>query len=493
MADLARAYGLARDRALEGAEGAGTRPTLLVMASGTLEHTGPLFLGERVSIVGGFLRDATSGWTYDLEGERRTQVLIRRAEVDVTTLGVLARDLSGHTVVSHVDLVVDDALDASQDFSGGSSVGLWALDAPGLTLRHAHITAGAGGQGAHGFDGLDGGAGSPGGGGPLGTNQGVLTAPTSPGFAPSTPNLACQMLRGTPDGGRGGRGGGACAAGMTTPCRHFEATWRDALEPEVGERGLGSRGGQGGAPVAAGPNRYASAMSVTAGDGAPGRPGDEGADGGGGVAGGVSRDDVIWDPRGQGDNGAPGRNGGGGGGGGGVEYLYFNDTDWFFGPGGGAGGSGGCGGEGGQGGKAGGGSVGARLVRSPITLEHVVLEARMGGAGGDGGAGGVGGPGGQGGPGTSMLSAYANFGQSQTTTTLDGHARSGDGGAGARGGDGGHGGGGAGGASFGLYCLDSPGLERVDVTAITAGSAPGGAGPGEPGERGLSQQTTGCP
>jgi hypothetical protein len=407
---------------------------------------------------------------------------------------MLARDMYGPIVVSHVDMIVDDALDASEDHSGGSSVGLWVLETSGFTLRHAHIIAGAGGQGSHGFDGLDGGAGSPGAGGPRGTNQGVLTNPMSPGFTPGGMNLACDTRQGHPDGGRGGRGGGACAPGMTTPCRHFEQGWPDALAPESGARGLGVRGGDGGWPAHLKIHRYSSGTTIAAEDGSPGRPGDPGASGGGGLSGGLLLDDVLHDSRGAGGDGEPGKNGGGGGGGGGVEYLFFNDTDWFYGPGGASGGAGGCGGQGGQGGEAGGRSVGAQIVRSQVTLEHVVLEASAGGAGGDGGAGGTGGPGGPGGIGNSMLHAYANFGQSQAPpTTIDGYVKSGDGGAGARGGDGGHGGGGIGGASFGLYCLGRSSIERIDVTAVTAGSAPGGRGPGQRGERGLSQKTIGCP
>ena len=501
MADLERAYALARARARKGAK-EGRGPTLLVMAQGTLEHAGPILLGERVSMVGGFSRSNASDWTYDPSGKRRTQIRITRGPRDVTMLGMFARGLTGRTVVSHVDLVVDDGLDFDEvpkvsipySYSGGSSVGLWALDTSGLTLRHMRIEAGAGGQGAHGRPGGDGQPGAPGRHGTYGSNQGVLTHPTPPEGVLGGSNPLCDARHGTPDGGHGGRSGGACAAGMTDSCHFFEATWPDALMPESGAHAPGLRGGMGGDPVADGFHYYHPMTPVAATDGAPGQPGSPGADGQGGVTGGISRDDVIWDPRGaSGGRGAPGQNGGGGGGGGAIEYLVFGELDWFYGPGGASGGAGGCGGQGGQGGQEGGGSVGARLVRSPITLEHVVLKASAGGAGGDGGAGGIGAEGGAGGHGTSMLWRYADSGRSGFATPRDGFARSGDGGAGARGGDGGHGGGGAGGDSIGLYCLDSPGLTLTDVITLTAPSSRGGRGPGVPGQPGLSQPTTGCP
>ena len=95
------------------------------MASGTLEHAGPIILGERVSIVGGFSRSGSDVWTYDPLGERRTRILIRRRPLDVTTLGLFARGLTGHTVVGHVDVVVDDALDAGEITEARVRDGRW--------------------------------------------------------------------------------------------------------------------------------------------------------------------------------------------------------------------------------------------------------------------------------------------------------------------------------------------------------------------------------
>jgi len=262
LADFGRAYELARSRARQGAK-AGAEATLVVMASGTLEHAGPIILGERVSIVGGFSRSGSDVWTYDPLGERRTRILIRRRPFDATTLGVLARGLTGHTVVGHVDVVVDDALDADEivqiaprrPYAGGSSVGLWALDTSGLTLRHSTITPGDGGMGSNGLDGAHGGPGSPGRIGPHGTNQGVLTHPAPPEVASGGLNQACDAHWGTPDGGHGGRSGGACTAGMTDSCDYFESRWHDALVPEPGADTPGALGGGGGEPVSDGLHR----------------------------------------------------------------------------------------------------------------------------------------------------------------------------------------------------------------------------------------------
>ena len=493
MADLERAYQLARERA-SGVDATQPGPVLVVMAQGELTHTDGLRLKQGASLMGGFVRGEDGSWAWDERGEARTTVRIERRVNQATVVGLIAPEVSEPTLVSRLNVLVDDARDGVERFNGGSSIGLWARSSPGLTVTHSRFVTGRGGAGGAGLDGQDGAPGVPGGDGVFGTNYRVLSNPQPPAAGVGGVNTACQTFYGSSDGGRGGRGGGACTSGMSEPCEHYLASWAGRTPPEPGEQGRGVGGGQGGMFLNPGRNRYSATVTASASSGAPGTPRDPGTDGAGARAGGRADLGTYWDSEGVGEDGAHGRNGGGGGGGGAVEYIYYNDTDWFFGPGGAGGGSGGCGGGFGEGGGAGGASVGAVLVDSDLTLEHVELEVSSGGRGGDGGAGGKGGEGGAGGIGISMLSGYGNFGEAAgPPNSVDGFASSGDGGQGARGSDGGHGGGGAGGASYGLYCDPDSAPTLVSVDAQTAGNSEGGGGPGQPGERGLGQRIVGCP
>ena len=466
-------------------------PTVIAITTGTIVRDGMLAPRAGISIIGGFERSGDQ-WTYDTTGKARTRIEVGAARDQGEALGVFAFEIEEHTVLSHLELTVDDAPDGPVGFAGGSSYGLIALDSPGLSLRHMRIRAGAGGVGGTGSNGADGANGEPGEDGVLGTNKDTFTGMSvRPDGGVGGNPTACDPFRGSPRGGDGGRGGGACSAN-TPVCEHYLPTWTASDPPTRGGRGLGVIGSVGGDPLDMGPNRYTSGAPGRADDGVDGFDAATGVDGEGGVFGGRV-EFGRWVPTGYGAPGEYGRNGGGGGGGGATEYTYRNDTVWYYGTGGAGGGSGGCSGDPGLGGGPGGASIGVLLIGSPITLRDVEVVASMAGAGGDGGVGGQGGEGAPGGIGTSMANAYDNFGLGPLLGPIDTHARSGDGGAGGRGATGGKGGGGAGGASYGVYCMGSDGAAFVDVDVEAAQhAASGGQGLGAPGAPGETRTQQGC-
>lgn len=179
--------------------------------------------------------------------------------------------------------------------------------------------------------------------------------------------------------------------------------------------GVGGGGGPGwwlvnGTPKAQ-PSTHGLPLSTTAetkvggGDGEDGQPGGAGADatdGSNGVYVMASTGFVPGDGT-AGGIGSPGQGGGGGGGRIGWindEMKYYSPNpppSYLWGTAGAGGGAGGCGGVPGTAGKGGGASIGALVVASDVTFDHVRLESSSGGQGGQGTLGTDGLKGGKGG------------------------------------------------------------------------------------------------
>lgn len=309
---------------------------------------------------------------------------------------------------------------------GGTSVGLFAVNAKSVQITRSEIRAGQGQAGTPGSAGAPGQAGVAGlarvdDNGGLGGVRDCGGGQSSTGGAGGhVPNSPSQYLGGT---------------GSSTPALYMEVeaanngTGGNRTSPTVFENG---RLGQNGAP----------STDV------------------GGAA------ETIGQLRETGWESTGGKAGGSGnvaqGGGGGAGGLAAN-------PGGG-GGSGGCGGAGGTGGGGGGSSFAIVALTSDVRLLDTKLITSSAGIGGTGGTGGIGGAGGAGGP-------------------ADPQGYSGAGGAGGNGAGGNGGGGGSGGLSIGvLYTGKAPTIAGTTVaTAATADyfsgpSATDNGGPaGEPG------------
>ena len=259
---------------------------------------------------------------------------------DVAT--VMATGISSETYLLSLELYTDDA------FSFGSaSIGVVAVNSPGLVLGDLYIEAGLGARGRDEFSAT---AGSPG-------TRGQDGAGSNAGSGGV--NVRCSGI----SGGDGGRGTSSPSGAS-------------------GNNGQGTNGGSGGA---GGQNYSSNGFS-----GQHGGSGQAGAHGiGGPLAFGVFTAVGGYVP----SNGQPGTNGqhgsGGGGGGGGVGPLFLG-----AGGGGGGGGAGGCGGFGGLGGGGGGPSIGVLVVGDSISIEESDIFASDGGEGGDGAGGGAGGAGG---------------------------------------------------------------------------------------------------
>lgn len=199
---------------------------------------------------------------------------------------------------------------------------------------------------------------------------------------------------------------------------------------------------------------------VGLGVGLKGAAGAAGADGPDGVNGAWSLSSMGF-TRGTGTAGGPGAPGQGGGGGGGTgsafapggaisptagSMVYATAT-------GGGGGAGGCGGQPGTPGLGGGASIGALVIDSVVSFDHVRIEAAQGGRGGMGNLGTIAIAGGTGGLGTVV-----------------GVDRTGAGGAGGAGGEGAASGHGAPGPSIALaYSKSRPMTTATDLVAGPAG------------------------
>lgn len=427
-----------RDRPFDSPAAAGkeaeVRGARLVVISGDETYTELLEVRSGVSVLGGF--DAAF---------RHDPQLRPTFAPDTTSgdqIGLFATNVTAPTLVSGVLVQAPAATD-----SGASSMGMLAVDAPALILEDVVIRAGTGAPGTNGTNGEPGASGEPGGDAAVAFCDGI-----QPFLGAGGENAACPMSRGG-GGGRGLAGQQDATAGATSPA--------------------GTQGGLAGTP-----------NSPNGRDGLPGSLNAlPGASGPGGKSGGAWMGDRFVS-QGAGVSGLRGLDGPGGGGGGGSHSNSW-ETFTCRGSAGGGGGAGGCGGGAGTGGGAGGASIGALLVRSPLTMTRARIIAELGGRGGAGGQGALGGQGASGGQGNSLKS---NGGIVRGAD----HA-GGDGGRGADGLAGGHGGGGAGGPSVSLWCERSAPTLSDDVELDQPGIASGGTSPGNPGEDGLSARSFLCP
>jgi hypothetical protein len=481
--------------ALSAARALPERPVLVAMAAGRVELEREVEVTQGVWMVGGFTR-AGERWTLGPEASARTVLEVTGGRED--THGLFANGIHTPTLVSRVRVEVADALGGVAGFDGMPSYGLRALDSPGLVLSQVELYAGSGGAGGAGAPGAPGAPGPDGAPGRPGTND-AFTRTTRRWPTPGHTTRGCVGAVGLTQGGQGGAGGAACLSQAAT-CDHADPDHDAGLRAQPGRDGAhiedpGYIGpvASGGTALRTGRHRYTSLAPVRARDGEHGvTPSLSGGPGQRGQGHGVIDSTGRWVPDGAGRPGEHGVNGGGGGGGGGVEYLFYNDLEWFAGPTGGSGGSGGCGGEGGEGGGAGGASIGALIVGAAPTLIALEVVSASGGAGAPGGEGGVGGVGGAGGPGTDELEVYASWGNGALVQLMSSHASGGHGGHGGRGADGGVGGSGAGGASVGVWCVGA-GEVDLDATLITTGHGGAhGPQPGLPDQTGPALDQLGC-
>ncbi|MCK6549426.1 hypothetical protein L6R52_26540, partial [Myxococcota bacterium] len=301
----------------------------LAIATGTYaEH---FVLREDTGLYGGY--DPMT-WTRRLD-RTGPRTLVRSNEVQANIRGVVAitaEDIrtSRPSVVQGVDLFAD----ASAAPRGTSTYGLRALDAPGLRIEAATITAGTarpGGDGAQGTEGEDGGDGRNGGSG----NGSV--AGGSGGARVCTMDDGTQRITAGYGGGNGGRHDGECGDGNDGRDGDGLTGWSCA----------GGGGDSGGCfrSYSGDPGDDGSLCAISGINPAPG------SDGLPAQSSGEHDRAGAWSPSSgsAGLRGDPGAGGGGGGGGGGdVANSGCNGGNDDGGGGGGGGGSGGCGGYGGR-------------------------------------------------------------------------------------------------------------------------------------------------
>jgi len=406
--------------ALEAASAEGRQHIL--MSGGT--YAGAVALKDGISIYGGFAAD---GFTRDIANQT-TRIVATPSDFDGDTTAfvtVKAQDLSSPTVL---DNLIIEGFDASND--GASTLALWALNSPELTVQNTTFVAGIAADGATG------------------------TAGAALDCAPA------------PKGGAGGEPSGAqpCTSssdGSAAPGgNHGEGFNASAPAGQTGQ------GGTGGIHKCKG--------STTNGDaGEIGPPGSPGAPGALSASNDLGRFDAsgLWIPASGVDpiDGTPG--GGGGGGGAGGNYagntLFTCDgivaSCLYAGAAGGKGGDGGCGGGAAMNGQPGGSSFGIVILHDPITITNTTVTLGQGGDGGDGGAGRPG-----------------QTGEPPISGQIAVKIQAGDGGNGGRGGTGGHGGNGAGGQggnAIGLATVNAV-VDAADITFDGTGAAEGAGGAG---------------
>jgi hypothetical protein len=405
----------------------GRGPTTVIIADSPV-FADPLVLPDGVSVRGGYTeRDGqalTGTWRRDLS--RRPTWLVRAEHAaEGVLVGLRAAHIKRATVVADVTIQTEPMAGLGTT-RGTSTIGVLAVDAPGLRLIDVSIFAGdaqhagpapaapaaANGPNVNGRNGnLR----------PLG---GAAPPPLSAGLA-GAHNAACDV----PDsqGGAGGETGGAAPH-----------PGKDAPSGAKGSTSGTNRGESG-----------ASRTTVA-------------ANGAHGVSGAAFSSEGLLSLTGDGQVGTNGLTGRGGGGGY-SDYVYY--VTIHFQTEGGSGGAGGCGGPGGPGGFAGGFSLGLAIVGSPGLVVHG--GSVTAGRGGDGSAGAEGAAGAKGGTG----------GSGYTYTQSTPHAVSSGGGAGSDGEKGGAGGDGAGGSSIAVYCASStPTVEASpQLTSGTVGAKGTGA------------------
>ncbi len=339
-----------------------------------------------------------------------------------TSPAAFATNITTATHVEAVDIVASDFTDQSQ-----SSIALVANNAPALTIAHATIHAGMGGNGADGAAAIalaD--SGSAKNGKPArssdvctgGIGHCVSAAPESLAGGANT----CSGESGH-DPGPGGNGGWDGEVQSSYNGVSFTWSWALIAAASGGFPTTQTTQTTQGGTTTLGPN-----------DGVPGSNGTDGV--AGGAFGSADTNGYIPADGTAGTAGSPGLSGGGAAGfamsasiaapsAGANQYKYAR------GEAGGSGGAGGCPGLAGGAGKGGGASIAIVAINSPLTLDTTVIESSTGGAGGaagmtssntsgglggtevmytyrgaNGGAGGLAGLSGNGGGGPSIAIAY---------------------------------------------------------------------------------------
>jgi hypothetical protein len=318
-----------------------------------------LTLVDGISIVGGLTCD-TQEWT--------TSDARSRVEADASPAAI-ARGITKPTRIDHLELVAPDATTGS-----GSSIGMLAVDAGGLTIAGSRIVAGNAMKGDDGAEGVkltqtghvD---------GTPGTVEKIVTIPTLPNGAAG----GVSVCSGAPghDGAAGGTAGtpGVYVARSYTHTIAGQTVTTASWEPLVPGDAIGLGVPGTGAPGAVGTSGTSATTWGTIGESgfapADGSAGTDGAPGQGGKGG----DSKMMD--------YPPEN-------------HIGQTMWGW--GGSGGGAGGCPGLAGTAGHGGGASLALVALRSALAIEKSELVAGNGGAGGKGTFGSAPTPGGN--PGT---------------------------------------------------------------------------------------------
>lgn len=378
--------------------------------------------GKGVSVFAGF--ECVNGW-------RRTTE--RAVVTPAAGIPLEIRDVSAEIRVERFRFTAPDAKELS-----GSSIGVFVVDSPKVTLDHLDITAGRGNDAI-----------AP-------TAPVALTTAAQTG-ADGHSLVATSCSRNTPAlirpdacRGRGNEGGVSTGAPACQGQGGHGGRGGNAWQSEANEPGAS------GAPTATG---GVGAFGV----GAPGANGANGLDGAPAKSGVGSLTATGYAATNRGEDGTPGAPGGGGAGGAGGVSRFKGDVspEYYVGGGGGEGGYGGCGGAAAKGSEAGGASIGIALVNSPIHVSRSLVTTREGGKGGGSIAGAMGQPGGAAGKGG---------------TGTEEAGRGNEGGRGGTGGKGGAGGAGGGGPSVGVLTAGAPASLSAVVFNLGAPGKGGGAG-----------------
>lgn len=317
------------------------------VCSGTFEEA--VAIEDGVPMVGGLDCASASEWKV---GTGRTRIEAPSSPA------VRAEGVTRPTRFEGFEVIAPDAKEPS-----ASSIGLFAIGSPGLSIANARIAAGNGAPGQPGSEGI----------------QLVQTSKTLDGQAGyyAAPYAAQPILAGrggvstcsgapAHDGGAGGNGGSGglyqsksdVVLGVPQPYAWHVYGGDPANGAKPGQPGTGQGGarGQDGASASSAPrfdaNGYAPLDGAPGTDGAPGK--------GGAGADGLPPDAVL---------------------------ATQHAGELWVGSKGSGGGAGGCPGLAGTPGRGGGASVGALLLDSPITIIASEIVSAGGGAGGRGSLG----------------------------------------------------------------------------------------------------------
>jgi hypothetical protein len=406
-------------------------------------------LANGVSMFGSFTCESVSAWAV---GSTRAAVNLLNED------GVLALDITAPTRVENFYFKAPDA-----SAPGGSSFGMRAIRASGLSLVNVALLAGRGGAGRTGVAGVQ-----PDQKGSIdGSTYALGAVCTACNPAPDTCSTYgdCTSKRAAKSGGasacyqpgtstaapslNGGAGGtGGAPAIFRTDC-----TAACAVKAIV----AADSGGGGTAQTSSG-GTIAGGLAVAGSDGAPGAEGKHGANIG------TFSETYLAANGTNGSDGTPGQGGGGGAAAShhatALNYLvadtFLSSNSVWLGPTGASGGAGGCAGSGATGGGGGGASVALLVIDGALRVEASELTASAGGTGGEGKTGGQGTAGGKG---------------------ASGWSSAGSGAAGGKGGAGGKSGHGGGGPSIGIvYRGTTPTVTATTVSPGLGGDSKGNVG-----------------